>query len=241
MENLESVWHLGVLALLAGAMLGALAYRLFAPSLMKADKVRSDLEAARQELIDYKASVNSHFHKTSELVNDLTQNYVKVYQHLAEGAQTLGGSRELNRLLEQKPGKVLLAVDDDIPLEQAEPAVESVDSTPISAGSPAHGDSDEAGEPGIGAAAAEAGPEAAETPVSTAAAESSGGERVVGEGSEVEAADSEAGVAKSKTGEPVIDVSRIEQGAAYADESGSGLGKVIPESGKGEEVNPTRH
>ena len=41
----------------------------------------------------YKASVNTHFNKTSDLVNELTQDYVKVYRHLAEGAQTLSETR----------------------------------------------------------------------------------------------------------------------------------------------------
>ena len=46
-------------------------------------------------------------------MNDLTQDYVKVYQHLAEGVQTLGNSRSFHNLLEQQPGKVVLTVDDD--------------------------------------------------------------------------------------------------------------------------------
>jgi len=87
-EYLDSVWQLGIIALVAGAMIGALAYRLLAPSTKQADKIKTELDTARAELNSYRASVGQHFDKTSELVNDLTQNYVKVYQHLAEGAQT---------------------------------------------------------------------------------------------------------------------------------------------------------
>jgi uncharacterized membrane-anchored protein YhcB (DUF1043 family) len=85
-DYVNSVWQIGIIALVAGVMIGALAYRLLAPSLKKADKTKSELDKAREELSSYKVSVNSHFNKTSELVNDLTQNYVKVYRHLAEGA-----------------------------------------------------------------------------------------------------------------------------------------------------------
>ena len=60
----------------------------------------------------YKAGVTEHFDKTAELVNDLAQNYVKVYQHLADGAQTLGASKTFKDLMEQHQGKVAIAVDE---------------------------------------------------------------------------------------------------------------------------------
>ena len=113
MDYVNSVWQISIIALLAGALIGALAYRLLAPSVKQADKTKSELDMAREELSSYKASVDSHFDKTSELVNDLTQNYVKVYRHLAEGAQTLGNNRALTNLLEQHQGKVVISVDDE--------------------------------------------------------------------------------------------------------------------------------
>jgi len=112
-EYLDSVWQIGIIALVAGALIGALAYRLFAPSVKEAGKIKTELDDAREELNGYKASVNQHFGKTAELVNELTQNYVRVYQHLAEGAQTLGDSRTFNNLLEQHQGRVSIAVDEE--------------------------------------------------------------------------------------------------------------------------------
>jgi len=112
-ENVYAVWQISIISLVAGAMIGALAYRLFAPSVKQAGKIKSELDVSREELNSYKASVNQHFNETSELVNDLTQNYVKVYQHLAEGAQTLGDSKTFTNLLEQHQGRVSIAVDDE--------------------------------------------------------------------------------------------------------------------------------
>jgi uncharacterized membrane-anchored protein YhcB (DUF1043 family) len=114
MEYVYSVWQISIISLVAGAMIGALAYRLFAPSVQKAGKIKSELDVAREELNSYKTSVNQHFNTTSELVNDLTQNYVKVYQHLAEGAQNLGDNKAFANLLEQHQGRVSIAVDDEI-------------------------------------------------------------------------------------------------------------------------------
>ena len=113
MENVYAVWQISIISLIAGAMIGALAYRLLAPSVKQAGKIKTELDVSREELNSYKTSVNQHFDETSELVNDLTQNYVKVYQHLAEGAQTLGGSKTFTNLLEQHQGRVSIAVDDE--------------------------------------------------------------------------------------------------------------------------------
>lgn len=111
MEFLDSVWQIVFMALVAGTLIGVMAYRLFAPSVKQVGKIKTELDASREELTSYKASVNQHFDKTSELVNDLTQNYVKVYQHLAEGAQILGDSKTFTNLLEQHQGRVSIAVD----------------------------------------------------------------------------------------------------------------------------------
>lgn len=112
MELEYAVWQIGFIALVAGVLIGALTYRFFAPSIKQADKVKSELDDAREELNNFKAGVSQHFDKTAELVNDLAQNYVKVYQHLAEGAQNLGASKSFKELMEQHQGKVAIAVDD---------------------------------------------------------------------------------------------------------------------------------
>ncbi|MFV2032633.1 MAG: YhcB family protein [Gammaproteobacteria bacterium] len=112
MDYATSVWQITIIALVAGAMIGALVYRLFSPSVKQANKIKTDLDQTRGELARYKASVGQHFAKTSELVNDLTQNYVRVYQHLADGAQTLGDNKAFPNLLEKHPGIVSIAIDD---------------------------------------------------------------------------------------------------------------------------------
>lgn len=114
MEDATSVWQISFISLIAGAMIGALAYRLLSPSVKQASKIKADLDQTREELTSYKASVSQHFDKTSELVNDLTQNYVRVYQHLADGAQTLGDSQEFTNLLERHQSTASIAAGDTI-------------------------------------------------------------------------------------------------------------------------------
>ena len=75
--------------------------------------------------------MNQHFDKTAELVNDLAQNYVKVYQHLAEGAQKLGDGGAFENLLPPGPGQASITVHSEVkepprvpPVTNHEPAIE---------------------------------------------------------------------------------------------------------------------
>jgi hypothetical protein len=113
MDPVYLIWLFAIGALVGGGIIGAIAYRNLAPGKKKTDDLKAELDAARLEMETYKTSVNSHFDKTAELVNGLTQDYVKVYQHLAEGAQTLGDGRDFTNVLEQHQGKVLISVDSD--------------------------------------------------------------------------------------------------------------------------------
>ena len=113
MESLNSIWPVVIAALGIGAIIGAIAYRLFTPTVKNARQLQTQLDEVKEELSSYKTSVSSHFNKTSHLVNELTQDYVKVYKHLAEGAQTLGDPKEFTNVLEQHQGKVLISFGDE--------------------------------------------------------------------------------------------------------------------------------
>ena len=136
MELLNSFWFVLIAAFAAGCVIGAVLYGALSHGTRDARKLKSDLEKSEAEFEAYKSSVSSHFSKTSELVNDLTQDYVKVYKHLAEGAQILGDPRGGMDLLEQQ-GKVLLSVadtsdGDDISAAENEQPVQS----PLVSGEP---------------------------------------------------------------------------------------------------------
>lgn len=113
MDPVYLLWLFGICTLVGGGIIGAIAYRNLTPTIKQANNLKAELDQARQEMDSYKTSVNSHFDKTSELVNELTQDYVKVYKHLAQGAQALGDGKDFNNLLEQHQGKILISVDDE--------------------------------------------------------------------------------------------------------------------------------
>ncbi len=221
MEYLDSVWQIVIIALVAGVMIGALAYRLFAPSLKQADEIKTELDTARNELDSYKASVGQHFDKTSELVNDLTQNYVKVYQHLAEGAQTLGDSKNFNNLLEQHPGRVSIAVDDAA--NAADTAADNLVSEPLTAQAASVETIDEHAEPF--------------TEVKAAAVDTAS--------SDDEAAASEDSTStddQAEASEPVINVDALDKVAESADaETQIATDSAIPADEEKPEVRTTSH
>ena len=122
MESIEPVWLFGGITLVGGILLGVLLVRLFNPKTGDVEKLQAELDQARSEMETYKASVNTHFNKTSDLVNDLTQDYVKVYRHLAEGAQALSETREFTQVLDQPSGQVLISVE-----AEKEPATDALE------------------------------------------------------------------------------------------------------------------
>lgn len=83
----NSVWIIGIVTLLAGALIGYLMGRSGDTSNQK--KLTTQLNEAQRELSDYKEKVNGHFEKTAELVNNLTESYKQVHQHLAQGSEAL--------------------------------------------------------------------------------------------------------------------------------------------------------
>lgn len=134
MESIDQVWLFVAIALAAGVVLGFILHKMLSSAAGDADSLRAELERTRSEMERYKASVNTHFSKTSDLVSELTQDYVKVYQHLAEGAQTLSDSPEFKQMLEHSEGKVLITVEEDTPEPEpvfAEPDADTIEPDPV--------------------------------------------------------------------------------------------------------------
>lgn len=118
MESVNSFWMVVVIVFAIGAVVGAVVHRLFNVSAKNTAKLQQRLEQVEEELNTYKASVSSHFSKTSDLVSELTQDYVKVYKHLAEGAEKLGDPKKFTNVLEQQQGKVLISFADEVSAQE---------------------------------------------------------------------------------------------------------------------------
>ena len=81
-----SVTNVGLVA--AGIGIGVVAGHFASPAIGEARRLRAELDRLLHEHESYKASVNSHFRKTAELVGQMTKSYAAVYDHLAGGARS---------------------------------------------------------------------------------------------------------------------------------------------------------
>lgn len=94
----SNAWILGFVGVAIGLVLG---YLLGRGGSNQQQRMANELDAARSELDRYKEEVTEHFETTAELVNGLTEQYRRVHQHLASGAQTLCN--------DERPGEALQA------------------------------------------------------------------------------------------------------------------------------------
>jgi uncharacterized membrane-anchored protein YhcB (DUF1043 family) len=81
----------------------------------RAEKAEADLADERERFKSHRGEVEQHFEKTSDLFRDMTQQYVSLYSHLAEGARVLAP----DRMLEIREGfdLSLLAQGQDAPAD----------------------------------------------------------------------------------------------------------------------------
>ncbi|KEA63246.1 hypothetical protein ADIMK_2770 [Marinobacterium lacunae] len=93
----SNAWTLGLVGIAIGLVLG---YLLGRSNSSRQQEMASELNAARSELNRYKDEVTEHFETTAELVNGLTEQYRRVHQHLASGAQTLCSSEHAGESLQ---------------------------------------------------------------------------------------------------------------------------------------------
>jgi uncharacterized membrane-anchored protein YhcB (DUF1043 family) len=66
---------------------------------MRVRELENQIRGLKENQREYKDSVSDHFSMTAELVQQMTESYRDVYQHLASGAQDLCSAEVANKLL----------------------------------------------------------------------------------------------------------------------------------------------
>lgn len=89
MESSTAIWMLGGTSFAIGLLLGCVVAYLFIARNDRSRELQAELDELNQMLVDYRGQVTRHFMHTSELVQEMTQSYRAVYEHLAAGAQHL--------------------------------------------------------------------------------------------------------------------------------------------------------
>ena len=89
LEGTASLWAVGILCLALGMVLGSIVTYLATARYGRNRELREELNHLKERFTDYREQVTQHFMRTSELVQEMTQSYRAVYEHLASGAQNL--------------------------------------------------------------------------------------------------------------------------------------------------------
>lgn len=89
LDHTTSIWATGILGFALGLVLGCIGTYLYLGRYSQTAKLREELSELRERFSDYRDQVTQHFMRTSELVQEMTQSYRAVYEHLATGAQDL--------------------------------------------------------------------------------------------------------------------------------------------------------
>lgn len=83
---------------IVGSLLSLVLTRTLSSGEQKTRLLETRLQQAEESLSDYQQEVTEHFAETAQLVNNLTQNYKEVHEHLASNALKLANvdiSRQL--------------------------------------------------------------------------------------------------------------------------------------------------
>ncbi len=102
-----SIWLFGILVFVIGLVLGCIATYLAVARYGRTRELQQELNQLKERFTDYRDQVTQHFMRTSELVQEMTQSYRAVYEHLAKGAQHLcGDENDINRLESTRKGQL---------------------------------------------------------------------------------------------------------------------------------------
>lgn len=93
------VWLIGAGCLAIGIVIGAVFTSRVNGSPARVRELENQVRSMEQRHDQYKENVSDHFNVTAELVQQMTESYRDVYQHLALGAQDLCSGDVAEKLL----------------------------------------------------------------------------------------------------------------------------------------------
>lgn len=98
-----SIWFIAIGSLAVGIVIGIAFTRRLGSDAIRVQHLEEKLESMSETHMEYRNNVSEHFNMTSELINQMTDSYKKVYEHLAIGAQDLCSDQVAEKLLPLQP------------------------------------------------------------------------------------------------------------------------------------------
>lgn len=104
MFTLSALIGAALASFVIGCIIGALLTRTLSPQQQKARTLEGQLQDSEKKLTEYQQEVTEHFAQTAELVNNLTQSYRDVHEHLSSDALKLANVDISRQLLKNASG-----------------------------------------------------------------------------------------------------------------------------------------
>ena len=82
-------WEYALLGLVAGIIICAVAMRFGNRKLRQQQALQYELEKNKAELEEYREELVSHFAHSAELLDNMADDYRKIYQHMAKSSSNL--------------------------------------------------------------------------------------------------------------------------------------------------------
>ena len=90
-------WEYALIGFVIGVIIGAVAMRFGNRKLRQQQVLQHELEKSKADLEQYRQELVSHFARSAELLDNMADDYRKLYQHMAKSSNDLlseGQSRE---------------------------------------------------------------------------------------------------------------------------------------------------
>lgn len=125
------LWQTIALAMIIGVVGGFFIGRLTSSNHRQKLRLEAELKEVKTKLAQHHAQVTEHFTKTASLIQQMTESYQTVFQHLADGADTLcTNNPNVGRLFHAKPEETLYKVGHNPDAEATTKAPNNLTETP---------------------------------------------------------------------------------------------------------------
>lgn len=82
-------WEYGLIGLIIGVIVGVVITRFGSRKLRDQHALQYELEKTKDELKELKQELNGHFVRSAELLENMSQNYQELYQHMSNTTKEL--------------------------------------------------------------------------------------------------------------------------------------------------------
>lgn len=99
----------GLIYILVAGVVGLLGGMLVMHLMHKKTAENTDVKAVQEKLDKYQVEVENHFSKTADLIDNLTDSYKQVFEHLSDSAENLLTDDQIqNQLINRKSREVTI-------------------------------------------------------------------------------------------------------------------------------------